>query len=513
MKVSRVINTIEKDKVQDEIEKLKNLFQQKIIVSAIKVPSHEISLIMKTDEIKKSLLHIHGLKKVVVEVSNSKEFKLLLLEDQRNQQQKSPNYFDIFLQNSQEKKSYEVIPYEVSLTIDNFTYEEILRAYLPENHHDYIPTSFETVGHIAHLNLRDELAPYRYVIGSLLLLKKSSNGQIKTVVSKEGIIESEFRQFKMTLLAGKDDYFVDLMEHGFRYQFNYKEVYWNSKLQSEHQRLSKKYFNSEDVVIDMFAGVGPFVMPTVGNGRCKFYYANDLNPKSFEYLNKNIKLNRLDILQKVKTYNLDARDFVRSLLRHEKMPRTDMAITKNDVGNKEDFIEFSQVIMNLPKTAHEFLDVFIHLFPTSFKSKVLCHCYVFDKDEKLALKKIKDQFSLANNRNIPSSQTDRVIDVDSRIANDLIQNDNMMPAKKETKFNVNEEGRHQSKECEVLEDNDDHIRLPIISSTENHEDATIQFDLNVLECYHVRDVSTSKRMFCVSFELPKEICWKKRKTF
>ena len=43
------------------------------------------------------------------------------------------------------------------------------------------PCSFETVGHIAHLNLRDELLPHKHVIGRVLLDK---NTKIKTVLNK-----------------------------------------------------------------------------------------------------------------------------------------------------------------------------------------------------------------------------------------------------------------------------------------------------------------------------------------
>ncbi len=44
-----------------------------------------------------------------------------------------------------------------------------------------VPSAFETVGHIAHLNLRDELLPYHKVIGQVLLDK---NPHIRTVVTK-----------------------------------------------------------------------------------------------------------------------------------------------------------------------------------------------------------------------------------------------------------------------------------------------------------------------------------------
>ena len=45
-----------------------------------------------------------------------------------------------------------------------------------------VPTSFETVGHVAHLNLRDEALPYRHLIGRVLLEKNA--GRIRTVLNK-----------------------------------------------------------------------------------------------------------------------------------------------------------------------------------------------------------------------------------------------------------------------------------------------------------------------------------------
>lgn len=53
-----------------------------------------------------------------------------------------------------------------------------------------VPGSFETVGHIAHLNIRDDLLPWRRLIGQVILDK---NAGIRTVVTKMGTIETEVR--------------------------------------------------------------------------------------------------------------------------------------------------------------------------------------------------------------------------------------------------------------------------------------------------------------------------------
>ena len=44
-----------------------------------------------------------------------------------------------------------------------------------------VPSSYECVGHIAHVNLRDELLPYKHIIGQVLLDK---NCALRTVVNK-----------------------------------------------------------------------------------------------------------------------------------------------------------------------------------------------------------------------------------------------------------------------------------------------------------------------------------------
>lgn len=183
----------------------------------------------------------------------------------------------------------------------------------------------------------------------------------------------------MEVLAGEEDFVATVRENGCTFTFDFSAVYWNSRLITEHSRIVES-LKKEDVVLDMFAGVGPFAVAAAKNKGCTVH-ANDLNPHSFKYLKENAKTNHVS--GRVMTYNLDGRDFL-----------TD--ITKSLVGEafpsgvkngSSPVCPYSTVIMNLPASAVEFLDAFRGLFccvSEEFRSSVilpLIHCYCFVKSD------------------------------------------------------------------------------------------------------------------------------------
>lgn len=125
---------------------------------------------------------------------------------------------------------------------------QVLEALLPEG--VIIPTGFETVGHIAHLNLRDEHLPYKkliakvYVIHDMLLSSITlsmflpSNTQfelqvvldknkpkIQTVVNKTDAIQNDYRTMQLEVLAGNDSLRTTVIESGLRFQVDLGTVY------------------------------------------------------------------------------------------------------------------------------------------------------------------------------------------------------------------------------------------------------------------------------------------------
>jgi len=253
----------------------------------------------------------------------------------------------------------ELINKEITLNYNNFHLDEVLAAILPKD--VVIPSAFEQIGHIAHLNLHNNQLPFKNAIGQAILDK---NPTIKTVVNKVGSIENVFRTFEMELLAGEDNFQTEVNESKCLFKFNFKEVYWNSRLQAEHGILVDT-FKKTDIVCDMMAGIGPFAIPAARYKNCQVF-ANDLNPASYKYLVENIKVNKVQ--GKVFAYNLDAREFVQKIM--EKAPIND------------ENLPFTQVIMNLPASSIEFLDVFRGIFfGRKYSSLPKIHCYAFSEAE------------------------------------------------------------------------------------------------------------------------------------
>lgn len=276
-------------------------------------------------------------------------------------------------------------PYTMSLDYNFWKADDILRAVLPEDLLDEIPTGFAQAGHVAHLNLRNEFKPYGLLIGQVILDK---NSKVETVVDKLDTIDTKFRTFKMQVLAGKDDLNVEQSESGCRFQFDFSKVYWNSRLNTEHERLID-LFKPHEAVADVFAGVGPFAVPA--GKKNVVVLANDLNPESFKYLKNNITLNKTDDF--VKPYKLDGREFIRkspylllewansvqSIEKKRVMKRRKIdPETKKEITSKGTEVTTVKIpkfitnyVMNLPDSALTFLDEFIGLYSDPAVRKVV----------------------------------------------------------------------------------------------------------------------------------------------
>ncbi|WRT69767.1 uncharacterized protein IL334_006758 [Kwoniella shivajii] len=192
----------------------------------------------------------------------------------------------------------------INLGYDNWNTSEILSAVLPTTKSDDIPSSFTSTGHIAHMNLREEWLPYKFLIGQVILDK---NPGLRTVVNKLDTIHAQYRYFDMEVIAGEKDYITTLNESNCTFTFDFSLVYWNSRLHHEHERLID-LFKPNSLVADVMAGVGPFVVPAAK--RSCYVLGNDLNPEGVKWMRENRVKNHVE--NNLRIFEQDGAAFIQS---------------------------------------------------------------------------------------------------------------------------------------------------------------------------------------------------------
>ncbi|CAL8272894.1 unnamed protein product [Merluccius merluccius] len=348
----------------------RDAFTQTIVVPALRVPKLVLNKVVKS--LKKATIQRPGVPRVVVPEKKKKkkdgggeeekeedddDLRLVLLE---------PGLAGSFTEAEAEALRSLGVPqelqyYDLRLTYSNLKTEEVLGAVLPEGQE--ITSAFSRVGHIAHMNLRDHQMPFKNLIGQVIIDK---NPGVSCVVNKTNMIDSTYRNFKMEVLAGEENMMAKVKENGVSYEFDFSRVYWNPRLSTEHMRVVQQVKRG-DTVLDVFAGVGPFAVPAARAGATVL--ANDLNPESHRWLQHNVKINK--VASKVRTFNLDGRDFIRGPVRQE-LP----ALLKAKAS--------VHVVMNLPALALEFLDAFRGLLDPELCGDAnlpTVYCYGFSKDD------------------------------------------------------------------------------------------------------------------------------------
>ncbi|KAJ7109931.1 Met-10+ like-protein-domain-containing protein [Mycena epipterygia] len=373
----------------------RTLFRKSIPILAARFPVTKIGSVRKSEPMRRAVIDLPRLRSVIPNPSDPTGDKLVLLKV--SSEVDLPSQALDFLKT----ESNGLVPYTLELDYDYWTADEIIQAVLPEDLRERSPVGFAMTGHIAHVNLKAEYLPYKHLIGQILLDK---NAQVRTVVNKLDSIDTQFRFFKMELLAGDPDYVVEHHEADCSFTFDFTEVYWNSRLHTEHERLVQ-IFNPEDVIADVFAGVGPFAIPAAKKG-CAVL-ANDLNPQSAKYMSLNAENNRVTDVVRVSCE--DGRLFIRQAVNRliaDPFPAFSGPKKSKNKENQErrrqqrSFISqadnapslprnrISHFVMNLPDSAIQFLDAFRGIFSHLDKQDVdniyttmpMIHCHCFTRE-------------------------------------------------------------------------------------------------------------------------------------
>lgn len=201
--------------------------------------------------------------------------------------------------------------------------------------------SFETIGDIAVV---EDDEPER-VADAIMAVHRG----IRTVLTPISDVEGEFRLRRYRYVAGEMKTITVHREHGIRYKVDLERAYFSPRLSTERLRVAEQV-RPGDLVVDMFAGVGPFSLLMAKRGARVI--AIDKNPHAVKLLRENARMNRLDV----------------------EIREGDAAALTEDLADQAD-----HVVMNLPHSASIFLQEAIR----TAKGGGVVHYYTFAPEDDL----------------------------------------------------------------------------------------------------------------------------------
>jgi tRNA (guanine37-N1)-methyltransferase len=230
------------------------------------------------------------------------------------------------------------------------SYKEIVK--IPGNLKKDLPTSFDIIGNILLLKLKNNIVGYKKDIAKALL----NNHKNVTTVCLIHPVSGELRTRKIEIISGEKRTETIHKEYGLNFVVDIKKAYFSTRLANERKRVTDQVKNDE-IIVDMFTGVAPFPIMIAKYAKPKIVYAFDKNKDAIEYAKENIKIN--NVLDKVELVCIDALNIPKYL--------------------KEKNIKADRIIMNLPFQAFDFFPKALQIT----RKEGLIHYYEILEDKNL----------------------------------------------------------------------------------------------------------------------------------
>ncbi|KOX92020.1 tRNA (guanine-N1)-methyltransferase [Haloarcula rubripromontorii] len=197
---------------------------------------------------------------------------------------------------------------------------------MPADALDFDP-SYERIGDVAIVD-EDDDERARAIADAIM----NSDLPVRAVLNRASKIKGEQRIRDWDVLAGEGTA-VTHREYGCTFDLDLAEVYFSPRLATERHRVAKQVSAGERA-FDMFAGVGPFVIPFAK--REATCVGTDINETAIKYLRANAEQN--GVSDRVTGICGDVREVA---------------------GEYEGWAD--RVVMNLPHSAGEFLETAVRL--------------------------------------------------------------------------------------------------------------------------------------------------------
>ncbi len=179
-------------------------------------------------------------------------------------------------------EGYEIVEQANPVFVRRRSLESALRGLVPE---EAMPQSYKILGRLIIVKLPPEGRKYGKVIGEKLLELNPRCIAVWADYGRGGMLRKPI----MELVAGSGSETVH-RENGCIFKLDVTKVMFSLGNQSERMRVAR-LVEEDEIVVDMFAGIGYFSIPISVHSKAKRVYSIEINPESYHYLLENIVLN------------------------------------------------------------------------------------------------------------------------------------------------------------------------------------------------------------------------------
>jgi len=188
--------------------------------------------------------------------------------------------------------------------------------------------SYDVIGDIAVIRVLEPLNPRSGIIAEAIM---QTHKRVKTVLRQASPILGDLRLRKLEWIRGERKTETFHKEFGCVFKVDLEKCYFSPRLSHERMRIAK-LVKPNEVIVNMFAGVGCYSIVIAKHSEAKKIFSIDINPVAVQCIQENIEINK--VRERVFPVEGDAKKIVEEKLRN--------------VANR--------VLMPLPEKAYEYLD-------------------------------------------------------------------------------------------------------------------------------------------------------------
>ncbi|MDP4012640.1 MAG: methyltransferase domain-containing protein [Candidatus Nanoarchaeia archaeon] len=235
--------------------------------------------------------------------------------------------------------------------------KEKLKGKLSKKDFDKLPSSFDVIGDIAIVEIRNLKGKDKLIADAIL---KNVNN-VKVVAKKSGIHTGRYRTQKLKIIGGEKRKETVHVESGVRMKLDVEKCYFSPRLSEERLRISRLVKKNEKILV-MFSGISVYPLVISRNSKAKEIYGVEINPSAHKYGLENVCMNKA---------------------RNVHLIKGNVTTTLPKLKEK-----FDRIIMAYPKFAHKYLN----LAKKYLKKGGVIHFYTFSHEDDFT--KLKKKYNV-----------------------------------------------------------------------------------------------------------------------